>query len=196
LDLGKTKELRKYTKNHSIVAYEKLSETSVTVLGKTFLKRQPYLNGYYFECVNGRKNEHIKGSRENNCSGRIFIEYPLQGRGVASQTKDHSSSCVKSLNSDQLQNTLSDNTQDDRITLLEIIREIIKKDPTIKNRQIVKEIKEKFPKKYPKIMPDDVKYLAKQIKGEMDYNTSAYAFKNTNTLDDQPFLRAHGLSYI
>jgi len=153
------------------------------------------MNGYYFECVNGRKNEHIQGSRVNNCSGRIFIEFPIQEKGEATQTRDHDARCVKVLELNNTQSSTLNNVSDEAM-LSEIIREIIIKDPTIKCRQLVKDIREKYSNKYSKIMPDDVKYLVKQIKEEMDYNTLIYAFKNSNTIDNQPFLRGHGLSYI
>ena len=201
---GVQKEKRtKYSKNHQIVSYDKLTSSSVSISGKVFVRRQAYAGGYYFECSNARRNEHIQGSRENNCSSRVFICYPLLNYGTASLIKNHDSECGNLEITDKINNheapqskTIFENIENKNISLYEVIKDFLKKDPTINNKKVLENVKQNHPKEFGKITRDDVKFLTKKIKQEMDYNTISYAIKNPNTLDDQPFLRGHRFSYF
>jgi len=186
---------KKYNKNHTIVGYEKVNDTTVLVASKPFVKRQKYSSGYYFECTNSRKNEHLGASREKNCNGRLLFEYPLQEKGSATLVKEHNAICFKMF--EKLSNPQATNTQEgsDK-NMNEIIREMILKDPSLVPSKIVTDIKEAYPERFEKVFLNDIKPIVKRIEKELDFNTINYAFKNPNTLDDQPFLRGHYFSFL
>jgi len=175
-----------------------IDEKLVMINGKAFKRRQRYLNGYYYECGNTRKNEHIRGQREFNCSARVFIISPLLQMGTASLVKDHIIECKgergKEETKDKSQN--SKNPQESPLPLKELVKTIIVQDPAIRNSQIVSTLKEQDPERFGKLAGEDVKHITIKVKKEMEYNTIFYALKNPNTVDNTIFLRSHGFSYV
>jgi hypothetical protein len=78
------------------------------------------------------------------------------------------------------------------------VKEIVKKKPGIKPKDIAEEIKS-FPdygKEFGGINHNEVRYILKRVKNDLDYNSCTYAFKNCKTRDQVIFLRSYGLTYI